>query len=81
MRVVTALILASGLSKRMGRPKALLPCRTNETFVCRLARTLQTGGVFNVFVVGRPSDDALRAEAARCNARFVENHKADQGQL
>lgn len=81
MRVVRALILASGQSKRMGRPKALLPCSTNETFVCRIARTLRAGGAADVLVVGRPGDDPLRAEATRCNARFVENPKADQGQL
>jgi molybdenum cofactor cytidylyltransferase len=81
LRVVPAVILASGQSKRMGRSKALLPCRTDETFVCRIARTLRTGGAHDVFIVGRVDDAALRAEAARCDARFVENARADLGQL
>ncbi len=82
MRVVTALILASGQSKRMGRPKALLPCRTNETFVCRLARTLRRRrGRTTCSSSAVPATMRFARRPTRCNARFVENPKADQGQL
>src|SRR5262245_20933596 len=65
----------------MGRSKALLLCVSNETFVCRIARTLRTGGAHEVFVIGRSDDVPLRDEVARCDARFIENPRADDGQL
>jgi len=65
----------------MGRSKALLLCVSNETFVCRIARTLRTGGAHEVFVIGRPDDVPLRDEVGRCGARFIENPRADEGQL
>ena len=68
----------------MGRPKALLPCgASGETFVRRVATALCDGGVEEALVVGRPDDEALRAEvdALPVRARFVENAHADSGQL
>jgi molybdenum cofactor cytidylyltransferase len=65
----------------MGRSKALLLCVSNETFVCRIARTLRTAGAHEVFVIGRPDDVPLRDEVARCYARFIGNPRADEGQL
>jgi molybdenum cofactor cytidylyltransferase len=79
---VAAVILAAGRSSRMGRSKALLPFdRTGASFVAHLARTLRAGGMDEVFVVGRPGDDTLRAAAAACGAQYVENAAADDGQL
>ena len=46
-----------------------------------LTRCLRAGGADDVLVVGRPADQALRDEADRCGARFVENPNADRGQL
>lgn len=66
----------------MGRSKALLPFpRTNKTFVAQLVATALAGGVADAIVVGRPDDEALRAEVDRLQAsvRFVENRVADQG--
>jgi molybdenum cofactor cytidylyltransferase len=68
----------------MGRAKALLPLPGDaDTFLSRLARVLLQGGVVDVFVVGRPEDDALRQEVDRIGGRlqFVENARADTGQL
>ena len=68
----------------MGRPKALLPCPPGgDTFVARCVRALRTGGAAHVLVVGRPEDDALRAELARVDPvpEFVANPTADEGQL
>lgn len=82
--VVAGAILAAGWSRRMGRPKALLPCRPGSvTFVERLARTLGEGGVNQVLVVGRPNDAPLRAvvDSLGPAARFVENPAAERGQL
>jgi molybdenum cofactor cytidylyltransferase len=82
--VVPGVILAAGRSERMGRPKALLPSGPDgSTFVRRLAVALCDGGVEEALIVGRPEDEALRAEvlALPVRARYVENPSADEGQL
>jgi molybdenum cofactor cytidylyltransferase len=82
--VIPALILAAGRSERMGRSKALLPVAADgPSFVRKIADALRAGGIDDVLVVGRPEDDALRAEVERLgtNVRFVANTHADDGQL
>jgi len=60
---VTALILAAGSSKRMGRPKALL-ATGGETFLARIARVLLAGGASRVrVVVGGPHHEPVEAAA------------------
>jgi molybdenum cofactor cytidylyltransferase len=82
--MVPGIILAAGLSVRMGRSKAVLPVgEQGPTFVGRIAAALSGGGAEPVLVVGRPNDDELRAEVVRLGdlVRLVENHHAEQGQL
>jgi molybdenum cofactor cytidylyltransferase len=82
--VIPAIILAAGLSSRMGRAKALLSTGPGgPTFVRYLSANLLAGGVADVLVVGRPGDDGLRAEveSAGPGVRFVVNAHADNGQL
>jgi molybdenum cofactor cytidylyltransferase len=74
--VIPAIILAAGLSSRMGRAKALLSTGPGgPTFVRYLSANLLAGGVADVLVVGRPGDDGLRAEveSAGPGVRFVVN--------
>lgn len=80
--MVPGLVLAAGASTRMGRPKALLPSGASGlTFVAGLILALRGGGVEDVLVVGRPGDDPLRVEVEARGGRFVENPRADDGQL
>ncbi len=82
--MIPGIILAAGRSLRMGRSKALLPCGDRgDTFIRRLVTVLCQGGVEEALVVGRPEDDELRAEVETLAvlARYVENPKADEGQL
>jgi len=82
--VIPGLILAAGLSSRMGRPKALLPAGSGgPSFVHRLSSALLEGGVADVIVVGRADDSALRLEVERLGTgvRYVVNPRADEGQL
>jgi molybdenum cofactor cytidylyltransferase len=80
--MVPGIILAAGQSSRMGRPKALLPCKaTGDTFVATLLRSVLDGGVDDALVIGRPDDVALREEVERNRGRFVENPRHEQGQL
>ena len=82
--MIPGVILASGVSSRMGRSKALLSVGSNgPSFVRHIAVTLLEGGVSDVLVIGRPEDAALRSEVELLGARvrFVENPNAAHGQL
>jgi molybdenum cofactor cytidylyltransferase len=82
--MIPGVILASGVSSRMGRSKALLSVGSNgPSFVRHIATTLLEGGVSDVLVIGRPEDAALRSEVEQLGARvrFVENPNAAHGQL
>ncbi|HEV3486893.1 MAG TPA: NTP transferase domain-containing protein, partial [Vicinamibacterales bacterium] len=81
--MVPAVVLAAGQSRRMGTPKALLPCGANEVFVTRLVKTLHSGGAAGAFVVGRSDDEALRVEVDRLApfASFIVNRAPERGQL
>jgi molybdenum cofactor cytidylyltransferase len=82
--VIYAAILASGSSTRMGRAKALLRLPdSGRTFVSQITDTLIGGGVDVVVVVGKPDDDALRAEVEQLGSlvRYLENPYHLSGQL
>ena len=83
--IIPGLILAGGLSSRMGRPKALLPIGEggDETFVSRLAATLREGGVDDVFVVAGVEATAIESALSRLVPvpRVVINPTPDRGQL
>ena len=82
--MIPGVILAAGLSSRMGRSKALLPTSAGgPTFVRQLSRSLLAGGVVDVLVVARPDDTALRTEVESLGTgvRLVVNAHADRGQL
>ena len=80
--MIPAIVLAAGMSSRMGRAKAMLPTASGETFVRRMAATLLAGGADDVVVVVRPelADDVSRA-LGPVEARIVPNDHADEGQL
>jgi molybdenum cofactor cytidylyltransferase len=85
--MVPALVLASGRSTRMGRPKALLPGGpAGSSFLELVVTTLANGGIMDIVVVGRPQDQALQAEVERLQGgerrlRYAPNATADEGQL
>jgi molybdenum cofactor cytidylyltransferase len=67
----------------MGRPKALLPLGSNETFLTRIVRTLLDAEVDDVVIVVGHEAGAIVDDFARSGlpARFVENPNYDRGQL
>jgi len=81
--VIPAVVLAAGLSSRMGRPKAALPLGDDETFLTRIVRTFTDAGVDDVVVVVGHEADAVRAAFDRSGlaARFVHNAAFSSGQL
>src|SRR5665213_4292771 len=82
-RVVPAVVLAAGLSTRMGRPKANLPIGEHDTFLTRIVRTFLDAGVDDVVVVVGYEAEAIAAVFGRSGlaARFVHNTEFARGQL
>lgn len=69
-RRLFAVIPAAGRSRRMGRPKLLLPLGST-TVIGRLLEVLSAADI-EAFVLARSDDEALRAEATRCGAVVVQ---------
>lgn len=81
--MIPALVLAAGLSTRMGRTKATLPLGKGDTFLTRIVRTFQAAEVADVIVVlGYEADSIARSlEHHGLNPRVVFNPKYQSGQL
>jgi CTP:molybdopterin cytidylyltransferase MocA len=81
--VIPAVILAAGLSTRMGRSKPLLPLGHDETFITRLVRSFTAAGVDDVVVVLGYEAESVAAAlvASGAAARFVTNDAYQTGQL
>ncbi len=75
-----AIILAAGASRRMGRPKALLPLGEG-TFLSRIAQTLREAGIDDVMLVlGADAEPILRS-AAWFDGTIVVHRGWEEGQL
>ena len=81
--MIPAVVLAAGLSTRMGRSKALLPIDAVDTFLSRIVRTFFAAGIDDVVVVvGHEAEQVTAAFAATdLPARFVVNTAYESGQL
>jgi molybdenum cofactor cytidylyltransferase len=81
--MIPAVVLAAGLSTRMGRPKPLLPLAGGETFVTRIVRSFLESGVDDVVVVLGHDADTVAAKLIESGAaaRFVVNEAYQTGQL
>ena len=78
--IVNAVVLAAGRSRRMGRPKPLLPV-DDESFLQRVIRVLQEGGCRAVIVVARAGDDDVVRQAEEAGAKVVVNPRSDGEQI
>jgi nicotine blue oxidoreductase len=83
--VIPAIVLAAGLSTRMGgRSKALLEIGEGETFLTRIVRSFHDAGVSDVAVVVGHEADAVRASLLDRDLRgirLVVNPAYESGQL
>jgi molybdenum cofactor cytidylyltransferase len=81
--VIPAVVLAAGLSTRMGRLKATLPLTRTDTFVTRIVRTFLEAGVDDVVVVlGYEADRvATTLLSSGVTARLVINEAYETGQF
>lgn len=82
--MVSAVVLAAGLSSRMGgRPKALLAFDERDSFVTRIVRTFADAGVSDIVVVVGHEADAVTAavQVSGLPARCIFNAAYVSGQL
>src|SRR5204863_1096037 len=81
--VIPAVVLAAGLSTRMGRSKPLLPLGNGDTFVSRIVRSFLEAGVDDVVVVLGYEADAVASSLIESGvaARLVINESYQAGQL
>lgn len=78
-----AVLPAAGASRRMGRPKLLLPFGPfgDSTLVGSVVAALRGGGVEEIVLVLAPGDEDLRAWAEGTGVTVVVNPDPDRGML
>lgn len=82
--IIPGVVLAAGRSRRMGRPKALLPTTVQgQTFISCIVDELRAGGVHDVVVVVGPDSVLLSSELSGLDQppRRVVNLNPERGQL
>jgi molybdenum cofactor cytidylyltransferase len=70
-RRLFAIVPAAGHSRRMGRPKLLLPLGTG-TIISRMLTVLRRPEISETLVVIRPDDEPLRAAVSACGATVLQ---------
>jgi molybdenum cofactor cytidylyltransferase len=78
--VITAIVLAAGLSSRMGRPKMILPWG-NTTILGRVLEVLATSGVVEMLVVTGGAHDAVESICDPAGVRTVHNREYASGEM
>jgi molybdenum cofactor cytidylyltransferase len=77
--VIAAVILAAGLSRRMGQAK-LLMLLDGRAIVRHAVEAVLTGGVDSVWVVSGPAVEAIEAALAGLDVQIVVNPAPEDGQ-
>ncbi len=78
--MISALVLAAGLSTRMGQPKMLL--RWGEsTVIGKVVGMIMAGGIKDVLVVTGGTQDAVKAALQDYNVRFIYNQNYADGEM
>ncbi len=75
-----AIVPAAGASRRMGRPKLLLPYG-NTTILGALTAALRAGGASPVVIVAAPGDAELQEHARGAGATVAVNPDPERGML
>jgi molybdenum cofactor cytidylyltransferase len=78
--VTVAVLPGAGASRRMGRPKLLLPYR-DGTLVGAVVEALRGGGVATIVLVTSPGDEDLRAWAREAGVLTAVNPDPQRGML
>ena len=75
-----AILPAAGASRRMGRPKLLLPVN-GRPMVAGVVEALRGGGVREIVLVTAPDDEALQSWARQNGVTVAINPNPDRGML
>lgn len=78
--MTVAVLPGAGASRRMGRPKLLLPYR-GGTLVGAVVNALRGGGVATIVLVTSPEDEDLRAWAREAGVMTAVNPDPQRGML
>ncbi|OGQ82820.1 MAG: hypothetical protein A3F90_04570 [Deltaproteobacteria bacterium RIFCSPLOWO2_12_FULL_60_19] len=78
--MIVAIVLSAGESRRMGRPKALLPIG-GVTFLEQIVSAVKSSRVGEIIVVLGHNAEAIRSKIGDLPARFVINPDYARGQL
>jgi CTP:molybdopterin cytidylyltransferase MocA len=78
--VTVAILPAAGASRRMGRPKLLLPVG-GRPMVAGVVEALRGGGVDEIVLVTAPGDEALQAWAREAGVALAINPDPERGML
>lgn len=78
--MTVAVLPGAGASRRMGRPKLLLPYR-GGTLVGSVVEALRAGGVSTIVLVTSPGDEDLRAWAREAGVVAAVNPAPERGML
>ncbi len=77
--MIAGIVLAAGLSRRMGRPKLLLDWG-EKSVIRRVVEHVKAGGVDEVIVVLGDEAAAIRRALSSLPIRFVQNPRPEAGQ-
>jgi molybdenum cofactor cytidylyltransferase len=77
--VIAGIVLAAGLSRRMGRPKLLLDWG-GKSVIRRVVEQVMAQGVDEVIVVVGHEAAAIRRALSSLSVRFVQNPRPEAGQ-
>jgi molybdenum cofactor cytidylyltransferase len=80
MPMAVALLPAAGASRRMGRPKLLLPFR-GRPLIAAVVDALRAGGAGTIVLVIAPEDEELRAWARQAGVDVAVNPDPERGML
>jgi molybdenum cofactor cytidylyltransferase len=78
--MTVAILPAAGASRRMGRPKLLLPVG-GRPMVAGVVEALRSGGVREVVLVTAPGDEALHTWAREAGVTLTVNPDPERGML
>ena len=78
--MIAAIVLAAGLSSRMGRPKLSLPWR-NTTVIGQVVAVLAGAGIDEILVVTGGARQEIEAALSDSSARLVFNPRFDASEM
>jgi molybdenum cofactor cytidylyltransferase len=78
--MISAIVLAAGQSKRMGRQKMLMPWG-RTTVIGKVISTLVEAGVVNIHVVTGGNQDELKDALREYNIQYIQNKDFANGEM